>query len=69
MDAGSGRKARDGSSRAVAQTGGAPGRPSGQEAEKLARRFLEARGLRMLAANYRCRYGELDLIMHDGASW
>jgi putative endonuclease len=36
---------------------------SGRAAEQLARRFLEKRGLRLLASNYRCRYGELDLVM------
>ena len=34
----------------------------------MARRYLEAQGLNTLAANYRCRYGELDLVMRDGAS-
>ncbi len=38
---------------------------SGLAAEQEARRFLENRGLRWLASNYRCRYGELDLIMRD----
>ncbi len=36
---------------------------SGRIAERLARRFLEKRGLRLLASNYSCRYGELDLVM------
>lgn len=39
----------------------------GGSAEDLARRFLEERGLRLLQRNYRCRCGELDLIMCDGA--
>jgi putative endonuclease len=38
---------------------------SGRKAERIARRFLEKRGLRLIVANYRCRYGELDLVMHD----
>jgi putative endonuclease len=39
---------------------------SGRNAERAARRFLEHYGLRTLASNYRCRYGELDLVMrHD----
>jgi putative endonuclease len=38
---------------------------SGQLAESSARRFLQKQGLRLLASNYRCRYGELDLIMSD----
>ena len=33
----------------------------------LACRYLQERGLKLLAANYRCRYGELDLVMRDGA--
>ena len=39
----------------------------GQAAEREARRYLTARGLEFVAANYRCRYGELDLVMRDGA--
>ena len=39
----------------------------GPEAENLACGYLQASGLELLAANYRCRYGELDLIMRDGA--
>jgi len=31
-----------------------------------AQAWLEERGLRLLAANYRCRYGEIDLIMRHG---
>jgi putative endonuclease len=38
---------------------------SGQAAEALARQFLEQRGLRLLAQNWRCRLGELDLVMLD----
>jgi len=38
----------------------------GQAAETLARRHLEAAGLRTLARNWRCRAGELDLVMEDG---
>ncbi len=37
----------------------------GQAAEALARRYLEQRGLRLLAQNWRCRRGELDLVMLD----
>ena len=43
------------------------GSRKGSEAENLACAYLEARGLTLLAANYRCRYGELDLVMRDGA--
>lgn len=39
---------------------------SGQSAEKLARKHLEKQGLSLVAQNWRCRLGELDLIMLDG---
>lgn len=32
----------------------------------LAARFLEARGLRVLQRNYRCRSGEIDIVALDG---
>jgi putative endonuclease len=38
----------------------------GADAEALAAAFLEARGLKILARNYRCRLGEIDLIARDG---
>lgn len=39
----------------------------GAAGELRARRYLEARGYRFVAANYRTRYGELDLVMrHHG---
>jgi putative endonuclease len=37
----------------------------GAAAERKACRFLESHGLQALQSNYRCRYGELDLIMLD----
>lgn len=40
----------------------------GRRAEDAALRFLEARGLVLIARNYRCRLGELDLVMRDGGS-
>lgn len=39
----------------------------GQAGEHHARRFLEAKGFTFIAANWRCRHGELDLVMQDGA--
>lgn len=36
----------------------------GQQAEDLACRYLQAQGLRLLVRNYRCKRGELDLIMN-----
>ena len=38
----------------------------GAAGEQLARRHLEKKGYRFVAANWRRRYGELDLIMRDG---
>lgn len=37
----------------------------GQLAEQLAAEYLEQRGLKQLARNYRCRSGEIDLIMQE----
>ena len=39
---------------------------SGADAETLAARFLEARGLRVLTRNFRARRGEIDLVARDG---
>ena len=39
---------------------------TGRKGEKLARRFLKRRGYRILAANYVCPVGEIDLIALDG---
>jgi putative endonuclease len=38
---------------------------SGKAAEALARQHLEQQGLRLLAQNWHCRRGELDLVMLD----
>lgn len=38
----------------------------GQEGEGLAERLLKARGYKILARNYRCRLGEVDLIAEKG---
>lgn len=37
----------------------------GSNAELQARRYLEQRGLRTLETNFRCRWGELDIVMED----
>ena len=37
--------------------------------EELARHHLEAKGYRVVATNYRCRWGEIDLIARDGQEW
>lgn len=39
---------------------------SGRAAEAAVRTWLEARGLACIAANFRARVGELDLVMRDG---
>ena len=39
----------------------------GAAGERLAAQTLEARGYRLLATNWRCPYGELDVIAEDGA--
>ena len=41
-------------------------RQRGADAEQAAERWLCAQGLRTLARNYRCRRGEIDLVMRDG---
>ncbi len=41
---------------------------AGREAEARAAQHLERHGLRILARNYRCRGGEVDLVCRDGAT-
>jgi putative endonuclease len=38
----------------------------GAKAEQQAAQFLQLNGLKLLQRNYRCRYGEIDLILQDG---
>jgi putative endonuclease len=38
----------------------------GASGEQIALKYLCARGLRLIKRNYRCKGGELDLIMFDG---
>lgn len=38
----------------------------GTAAENLALRYLEAQGLTLILRNFRCRAGELDLILREG---
>lgn len=40
----------------------------GRRGEDLALQYLEARGLRLLERNYRCKGGEIDLVMLDGTT-
>jgi putative endonuclease len=39
---------------------------SGRQAEALAAQYLVRRGFKVLAQNFRCRGGEIDLVCHDG---
>lgn len=41
-------------------------RRRGEQAEALAADFLRGEGLRIAGRNYRCRFGEIDLIARDG---
>ncbi|MCW8890706.1 MAG: YraN family protein [Sedimenticola sp.] len=41
-----------------------PGK-KGHDAESQAQRYLEQRGLRSLERNYRCKLGEIDIIMQQ----
>jgi putative endonuclease len=43
-----------------------PRQAAGRLAEDLAAEYLAARGLRLIERNYRCRLGEIDLILADG---
>jgi putative endonuclease len=45
-------------------SGGTPVR-SGEVAERRAEAFLADRGLRLVERNYRCRSGEIDLVMEE----
>ena len=38
----------------------------GRAAEQRAAAFLQQQGLTLLETNYRCRFGEIDLVMRDG---
>lgn len=44
----------------------APPGEAGAQAETLAARFLEARGLKLIERNWRSRFGELDLVLREG---
>ena len=37
--------------------------------EELARHHLESKGYRVVVTNYRCTWGEVDLIARDGPEW
>jgi putative endonuclease len=38
----------------------------GAYAEQLAAHYLQEHGLKLIVRNYRSRFGEIDLVMHDG---
>jgi putative endonuclease len=40
----------------------------GQSAEARAEAFLKTHGLTLVARNWRCRFGEIDLVMQDGST-
>jgi putative endonuclease len=40
----------------------------GEDAENLAAAFLQRAGLTLVERNYRCRFGEIDVIARDGAT-
>ena len=40
----------------------------GVAAEKAASDYLERAGLRIVARNWHCRYGELDIVARDGGT-
>jgi len=40
----------------------------GAQAEQTAAQYLQRNGLQLLQCNYRCRFGEIDLIMKDRES-
>jgi len=42
-----------------------PRKQSGNQAENLAKDFLERQGLRFCGSNFQCKTGEIDLIMQD----
>jgi len=40
----------------------------GAAAEQRAAEYLQRQGLKLLQRNYRCRYGEIDLVMQEGST-
>jgi putative endonuclease len=45
-----------------------PRQEVGRQAEERAAGYLRARGLEPVLANHRCRFGEIDLVMREGAT-
>lgn len=44
-------------------------RELGARGERIAADYLASRGFALIARNWHCRYGELDLVMRDGAAF
>ncbi len=40
----------------------------GAQAEQLAVQYLQQQGLKLIVQNFRCRFGEIDLIMQHGTT-
>jgi len=38
---------------------------AGRQCERIATKWLRDRGLKLIDSNYRCRHGELDIVMAD----
>ena len=53
----------------MADRPGASPQEIGRIGERLARGHLETKGYRIVASNYHCRWGEIDLVARDGAVW
>jgi putative endonuclease len=51
---------------AVGRKGGASGSARGAEGEAAAAAWLAGRGWKILARNFRCRTGEVDIVAEDG---
>ncbi len=41
---------------------------TGPRAEQIAAAFLQRHGLELIESNWRCRLGEIDLVLRDGAT-
>ena len=40
----------------------------GDDAEQRAAAYLQLAGLKLVERNYRCRFGEIDLVLHEGST-
>lgn len=41
----------------------------GKKGEALARKYLEKKGFHLVDRNFRCRYGEIDIVMRREKAW